>query len=64
MAVELPGRDHLELHGGFGRPMPILADNPRMHVFWHMAQRRNLTNVIKVLQDRLVRGAGAARRWR
>src|SRR5208337_254837 len=64
MAVELPGRHDFELHGRFRRTVAVLADHPGVHVLWHMAERRNFADIVKILQERFAFGLRAARRWR
>jgi hypothetical protein len=44
--------------------MPVLADHPRVHVLGNVAEGRNFTYVIEILEDRLLIGIRAARRWR
>ena len=50
MAVELPGGHHLELHRLLGRPVPLLADDPGVHLGGHVPERRNLADVVEVFQ--------------
>src|SRR4051794_30316338 len=44
----LPGRQHLDLKRRFRGPMALLADCPTIHLLWHMPERRNLADVVKV----------------
>jgi hypothetical protein len=44
-----PGRHHLDLHGGVGWAMPLLANGPGVHLRRHMAERRYLADGVKVL---------------
>ena len=63
VAVELPGRQHLDLHGLVGRAVPLLADRPRVHLLRHVPERRNLADLVEVLlarRDRGCRGGAAA----
>ena len=46
--TDRPGRQHFELHGGLGRPVPVLADRPCMHLRRHMAERRNFADVVEI----------------
>ena len=55
VAVELPGRQHLDLHGLVGRAVALGADRPRVHLGGHVAERRDLADLVQVL----VRCAGA-----
>ena len=57
MGVELPGRHHLDLHGLIRRTLALLPDRPGIHVFRHMAERRNLADLVKIFDF-------AARCWR
>lgn len=50
IVADRPGRQHLELHGGFGRTMPLLADCPGVHARRHMAERRHLADVVEVFR--------------
>jgi hypothetical protein len=52
MAVERPCRHHFQLHRAFGRTVAVFADGPRMHLGRDMAERRDFTNVVKILQRR------------
>ena len=49
VAVELPGRHHLDLHGRVGLAVALLADGPGVHVLRHMAERRDLADLVEVL---------------
>ncbi len=46
MRIKRPGRHHLQLHGGFRRPVSFLADRPGMHLGRDMAQRRNFADIV------------------
>src|SRR5512139_612227 len=48
--TDRPGRHHLELEGFVGRPMPFLADDPGVHLLRHMPERRNLPDLIEILE--------------
>ena len=47
-----PGRHHFELHRLLGRAVTLLADRPGVHFFRHMAERRDLADVVEVLERR------------
>ncbi len=47
-----PGRNHLELHRRFRRAVAFLADRPSIHVRGHMAERRNLADLVEILEWR------------
>src|SRR5262249_32519341 len=44
-----PCGHHLDLHGGLGRPVSILADHPSMHLLGHVADRGDLADRIEIL---------------
>ncbi len=50
VAVQLPRWDHLELHGVFGRSVPFLPDRPGVHLLGHVTERRNLADVVQILE--------------
>ena len=52
VAVELPGGHHLDLHGLIGRTVPLLADRPGVHPGGHVAERRDLADLVEVLPRR------------
>ena len=47
--ADRPGRQHLDLHRGFGRAMALLADRPGVHGLRHVAERRDLADLVEVL---------------
>jgi hypothetical protein len=47
--IELPGRDHLDLHGHVGRALPVAPDGPGIHVLWNMTERWNLADLVEIL---------------
>ncbi len=49
MAVQFGGFHDLDLHGLVRRTLTFLADCPSIHLFRHMAQRRNFTDLVQVL---------------
>ena len=49
VAVERPGRQDLNLHRAFGRSVPFLTDRPGVHGLRHMAERRNLADLVEIL---------------
>ena len=52
-----PGRHDLDLHRGFRRAVPLLADHPGVHPLRHVAERGNLADFIKTPR-------GCRRDWR
>ena len=59
MAVELPRRQHLDLHGLVGRPVPLFADGPGIHLFRNVTDRRDFSDFIKIFQAASgIRGCG------
>ena len=46
--ADRPGRHHFELHGGFRRAVALLADRPGVHLFGHMAERRDFADAVQV----------------
>ena len=52
MAVELPGGHDFHLHGSFGRTVALLANGPGVHLFGDVAERRNLPDLIEILEAR------------
>ena len=47
-----PGRNHLALHRLLGRAVALLADCPGVHGRRHVTERRNLADVVEVLERR------------
>src|SRR5919202_5137565 len=47
VGIDLPGRQHLHLHGLVGRPVALLADGPGVHALRHMAERRALARLVE-----------------
>ena len=45
-----PGRHDLELHRAFRRAVALLADGPGPHLCRHMAERRDLADLVEVLR--------------
>ena len=58
--ADLPDRHDLDLHGGRRLAVPVLADAPGVHRLGHVEGRRDLADLVEVLQDRRVFG----RHWR
>ena len=52
MAVECPCGHHLKLHRAFRRAVTVLADDPCMHMFGHMAEGRDFAKVVKIFKFR------------
>src|SRR5215211_1290591 len=50
-----PGRQHLDLHRGFRRPVALLADRPGIHLLRNMAERRDLPDFIEAFHRRRAR---------
>ena len=50
VAIELPGRHDLELHGRVRRTMALLTNRPGVHVLRHMAERRDFPEIVEILQ--------------
>ena len=61
MAVERPGRHDLDLHGLLRRPMPVLAHDPRVHRRRNVTERRNLADLVEILDLRRCERLGAPR---
>ena len=53
--ADRPGRQHLDLHRGFGRAMALLADRPGVHLRRHVAERRDFADLVEVLERRRLR---------
>ena len=49
MAVQIGRVDDLDLHGGIGLAVALLADRPRIHLLGHMPEGRNLAQLIQIL---------------
>ena len=49
VVADAPGRHSLELHRALRRAVSLLADGPGPHPRRHMAERRDLANLVKVL---------------
>ena len=47
-----PGRHHFALHRLFRRAVALLADRPGVHLRRHMAERRNLADLVEILERR------------
>ena len=47
-----PGRHHFALHRFFRRSVPFLADRPGVHFRRHVAERRNLADLVEILERR------------
>ena len=52
VAVERPGRHDLDLHRLLRRPVALLADRPGVHLRRHVAERRNLADLVEVFHRR------------
>ena len=50
VVADRPGRHDFELEGLVGRPVPLLADHPGVHLLRHVAKRRNLADRVQVLE--------------
>src|SRR6478672_1665187 len=50
MAVEFPGGEHLDLHRLVRLAMTLLADGPGVHILRHVSERRDLSNLVKILR--------------
>ena len=46
--TDRPGRHHFELERAFWRAVALLANHPSVHLLGHVAERRNLADVVKV----------------
>src|SRR3546814_20371501 len=59
VGIDFRRGDDLELHRVFRRTVALAANHPAIHVLRHMADRRNLADLVKILVAAL--GGGAAR---
>jgi len=50
IVTDRPGRHHLELERLVGRSMPLLADDPCVHLLRHVPERRNLADIVEVFE--------------
>ena len=57
MAIELPCWQGFDQHGLFRFPLALAANGPAMHGGWHVAERRNFSQVIEVF-GLVAHGAG------
>src|SRR3974377_117555 len=48
--ADQPSGHHFELHRLIGRPVALFANYPGMHLFRNVAARRNLADLIEVLE--------------
>jgi hypothetical protein len=50
VVANAPCRDHLDLHGVFGRAVPLLADRPGIHLLGNVAEGRDLADFVQILR--------------
>ena len=51
VGIDLRSIDHFQQHGLIGIAVTLLTNHPSIHALWNMAQRRDLSNFIKVLPN-------------